>query len=251
MYTGRVNLEYTPGGGWVFLRELTGRDELGVSGSSTVDAIQLLDGLLTSVPGCRLGPGRAAELTAPDRDRVLAETYVKTWGTRVRSTAHCASCAAPFDLDFSIPEAVESLPKTRCARDPNGMFVSSSGVSFRLPTGVDECEILHLPPEVAEQELAKRCSGGVDVQDEMESAAPLIDLELNGTCPECGAVQTFRFDIQSYVLTALHSERDRLASEVHRLARAYGWSASEILSLPRSQRRRHVSILEAESSRRA
>jgi hypothetical protein len=257
MLTDYVALRLVPGGAWVGLRELCGHDEDAVRGTDTVTAIRLLDRLLVDGPGTTIGSGRVASLTASDRDRILAAVYGRTYGPRIESTAHCHHCGEPFDLDFSLQELLDGMQEQPVATvgEGSGVFQLPDGRRFRLPTGEDECAVLHLTPAKAEQELLARCVVEGDpaddleaVQKAMQAIGPVLDVDLEARCPECGEMQLVHFDIQSYLLSALQAERGRLAREVHRLATVYNWSLQEILALSRSQRRMYVALVEAESA---
>src|SRR4051812_7671461 len=102
----RVPLEFGPDQGWAALRELCGHDEEGVAGASTPDAIALLDRLLVDAAGASVGPGRSAELTASDRDRLLHAIHQRNFTDRVEGTLTCESCQKPFDLDFKLSALV-------------------------------------------------------------------------------------------------------------------------------------------------
>ena len=80
----------------------------------------------------------------------------------------------------------------------------------------------------------------------MEALAPVLDVDLDAHCPACNNDQAFHFDMEYYLLGALQQERNQVALEVHRLARAYGWRLKEILELPRSMRKTYVSLVESE-----
>ncbi len=84
----------------------------------------------------------------------------------------------------------------------------------------------------------------------MAEVGPILDLDLEATCPECGARQAIHFDICAHLLGALASERLWLAHEVHTIASAYGWSLAEILGLPREDRRVYVRLIEAHRPKR-
>lgn len=159
-------------------------------------------------------------------------------------------------LAFLDPDE-KNLPGVKRLAD--GHFQLQDGRRFRLPTGEDEYTVLSLPPAEAEEGLLQRClieegdvSEGADsnltVQAAMETLAPLVDLDLDARCPECGTEQSVHFDIQHYLLSALCQERHQLAVEVHRLASVYGWNLNEILDLSRSQRRALVELIESERS---
>ncbi len=257
----QVRLAFAGEPEWVWLGEPTGRSELAVAGTGTAEALRLLDAVLAAPAGATSGAAggapAAASLAAPDRDRLLAGVYVACYGPRVATTVDCGACGEPFDLDFELPALVAALtPEERPAelRLPDGR-------RFRLPTGEDECAVAGLDPERAARELARRClAAGSDpdedggdgaaeaLADRLAEVAPLIDLELEGRCPECGAGQPVHFDLQHYLLAALTAERGRLLGEVHRLAAAYGWSLGEILDLPRRHRRTLVELIEADAT---
>ena len=65
------------------LRELCGYDELLVETDDTRTALRLLDRLLVGGEGTWPPPGAAAAMTAPERDRVLAEVWIRAFGPRV------------------------------------------------------------------------------------------------------------------------------------------------------------------------
>jgi hypothetical protein len=271
-----VRLSFSPDR-WACLREITGADEQALEGTATVDAIRLLNGLLVEAVDGALVPGSAATLTAPDRDVLLARVYTRTFGRSIKSTVSCSHCGEPFDLDFELDQLVtnlRSLAKQEptsahgseadtctASRRPDGTFLLSDGLAFRLPTGEDECAVAGLPEDEAERELLRRCvleddrassegsseSAGRDeaLQHAMADIAPTIDSDLDASCPECGEHQLLHLDLQRYLLTALRQEQDQLAWEIHQLAAAYGWSLSDILALARSQRRRLVAFAEA------
>lgn len=241
--------------GTAYLRELCGRDEHALAGTDSLAAIRLLDRLLVDGPGAAVGPGGAAALTLTDRDVLLAGVYHATFGPTVQSTAHCEGCGSLFDLDFRLDELSASVGSSAgtsgAARAPDGVFTLPDGRRFRLPTGEDELAVQDLPPDEARSELASRCLLGDaapadDVLAAMEAEGGVMDLDTEARCPECGRAQDVHFAIQSYLLRALFAERGSLLREIHALATVYGWSLSEILRLPRSERRSLVKMAEAE-----
>jgi hypothetical protein len=65
----------------------------------------------------------------------------------------------------------------------------------------------------------------------MAEVDPQADLQVELSCPACGEEWQAQFDIESLVLCEICSGAQNILSEVHRLARAYGWSETEILNL--------------------
>jgi hypothetical protein len=250
-------LRFTPGQPRVFLRNLCGHDELAVGDVGTMGAVQLLNRLLVDVYGTRAGGLTAEQLVVADRDRLLALVYRYTYGPGIESTVICQSCNVRFDLDFSLDDLLahqEAEPVTESAEwMENGTLFRINEARFRLPTGEDELAAWGLPARQVEQSLLRRCiregdpaTDGAAVQQAMERIAPLLQVELLAHCPECGKDQALQFDVQSFLLSRLINDQKRVAGEVHRIARAYGWSSGEILNLPRKLRRTYVALIEAD-----
>src|SRR6266851_4566390 len=149
-----VSFRFARGTPRVRLRELTGFDEQCVRDVSTATAIGLLDRLVEGVPE---GSWRVVQLTACDRDRLLAAVYRLTYGKRIDSTSQCTQCGSLFDLTFSLDDllvAVDRAPSPSVAEAlPDGTFCTAGGAQFRLPTGEDELAVTGLPPAEAEQVL--------------------------------------------------------------------------------------------------
>lgn len=256
MWVETVKLSFAPGIYWARLHELRGSDEQIIDGRGTDAAIRLLDRLLVEGPGPMLKPGQASTLTAADRDRLLVAIYHHTFGSRIAGTHTCSDCGKAFDLDFDLLALQSALQPADAAfarlEDSGHVAVAlKDGRRFRLPTGEDEMAVWHLSVDDACAELLRRCVLDGDpltdpqaLQAAMQAAAPLLDLEVDGRCPECGLNQAIHFDIQDYLLAALQAGKARLPHEIHRLAGAYGWTLSEILKLPRSQRKAHVKLIE-------
>lgn len=259
MQTDAVLLKYVQPRGCARLREMTGHDEEAVDDSSTRSAIDLLDRLLTEAEGCIVGPGSAGNLTAADRDRLLAAIYRRAFGDRIVSTIACKSCATLFDISFSLTDLVSTLEKSCVSAEQlsDGRWKLHDGNTVRLPTGHDECDVATLPATEAARSLYERCVGqGQETMQidrlgtVLEQLAPVMDLELDAKCPECSRHELVRFNMQTFLLQALRQERRQLRMDVHRLALAYGWSRDAILSLKRGDRRAHVSLVETERSTR-
>lgn len=247
----RIAITYGARTGFLCLRELRGADEEAIRDVDTWSAIGLVDRLLVDAPGVAVRPGEAAALTAADRDRVLAALHARELGDRIASTATCPACDARFDLDFHLSALLDGLVPDRAGviADDAGGFTLADGTRFRVPTGQDELEAAAAP--APGEALIRRCrlagdGDPAEVAEALERIAPLLDLELDAACPECGHVHAVRFDMQRFLLGRLLAESQQRTAEIHRLARGYGWSLSEILSLPRARRREHVDLIERE-----
>lgn len=254
-------MRYTPEAGTATLRELNGLDEAALRDVDTASAIELLDRVSSFSSSGKPTPLRAADLTAADRDRLLAELYRTLYGPRVATTTRCLRCGALFDVSFDLDGFVAACDdSTRESIGGEGRYPLPDGRALRLPTGHDELAVADRDPDRAAALLLEACvSGGsaagpaLDrdvVQGLMASLAPLLEMETEVSCAECGALQRVHFDVQSYLLTALLQDKTQLTLETHRIAWAYGWSREEILSLSRSERQTLVDLIESERTAR-
>jgi hypothetical protein len=218
----------------------------------------LVDRLLREERGTVLGSGAAWRLSVSDIDRLLAAIYTALFGDRIESQLECDSCGKGFELQLSLAELVrEALaagfsgvrgPETDGERF---VYALSSGVRFRLPTPLDQLETAGAASGA--EEVLRRCivegeltpSVAEEVEAAMARVAPVLRLDIEAACAECGARQSAHFDIEAFLIGALDRERRWLYREVHALAVAYGWSPSDILALSRTERRAYVALVQA------
>jgi hypothetical protein len=245
-----IPLLLTPGAEGVYLRSLSGADEMAVQNTGTGNLIQLLESLM--LPGQTGNKVNAALIVTADRDRLLALLYISMYGAKIESTVSCRACGQKFDLDFSLNELLRHYQPAAIA--DNGQYQLEPGISFRLPNGEDEMFINGLVGAEAERQLLERCllEGNADtdsekVQLKMAELAPVLSLDMQADCPECGNEQQVQFDMQSFFLTKLKQERPDLIREVHNIASQYHWSQQEILSLPRNLRKQYAALIQQDN----
>jgi hypothetical protein len=266
-----------PGGRWAAIRPLCGHDERALVGPSGLLATELLDRVLVEMPGTTVTPGRAWELAVCDRDRLLAAVYTQTFSDRIETDVPCLECSKGAQVGFSLAEWIAGQQPDEAGRELRGIvagpdescfYTLDDGVRFRLPTGLDQRELAGLELERARALLLGRCvladahsshahtvgDLGPETRAKIEAAieylGPTIDDQFTVECQECHASREVRFDIQQYLLRALEHERRYLTREIHYLACSYGWSLTEILDLPRDERRAFVELVVAERAAR-
>lgn len=234
-WTERVPLRFAAGAPRLArLREPTGADLLALDGVDTRAATRLLDRLLDGVT-------EAASLAASDRDALLAALHRGMFSDDISSSIDCAHCGQPFDMVFQLSALQRQLETERTPASvlaPREL-VTADGGTIRLPDAADEEDAANLGDQARERLVAGILGEGADDRDldsQLEALAPILDVDLHPACFHCGEATTIRFDIQSFVLQRLLDRREHDLSEVHTLARGYGWSLAEILSLPTSLR---------------
>lgn len=258
-----LQVQLRPGlenGKWACLRSLCGHDEGFVNGLGLVEAIRFLDRLLIEVPGTTVGPGKAGDLAVCDCDRLFAAIYRQYFGEQIESTVSCQTCSTSFELSFALSKLIAKLeakqiPTQVKGPDEAGLYTLLDGRRFRLPTARDQYSVMGVEPEQAVTALLQRClvegdpeQNAEELEMAMDEVGPVLDLDLDATCPECGTSQTLRFNMQTYLLRALTHEQQFLIREVHHIARAYGWGYQEILNLTREERRSFMRLIQSEAS---
>ena len=79
----------------------------------------------------------------------------------------------------------------------------------------------------------------------MLEAYPQAEIILRLTCPTCGHEWDLLFDIAEFFWREISAQAQRLLREIDTLARAYGWTEREILSLPAQRRQTYLEMLAA------
>jgi hypothetical protein len=74
---------------------------------------------------------------------------------------------------------------------------------------------------------------------------PQAELELDLSCPSCGAAFSVDLDAGTFLLQELDARGAQLLEDVHALAMHYHWSEPEILALPPRRRERYLDLLAA------
>lgn len=189
-----------------------------------------------------------ADVPIGERDRALLALRASLFGATLASVVDCADCGTRLELVMD----VDQLRGT-----PAPAEVDVHGIRVRPPTSRDLATALLEPDDAsAERCLARRCllaapeviealdeSELSQVQAALAAADGASDIELDLACDGCGHRWTESFDIASYLWQEIESRARTLLCEVDALARAYGWSEREILSLSDARRRSYLALV--------
>ena len=66
---------------------------------------------------------------------------------------------------------------------------------------------------------------------------------LDHDCAECGSRQSVLVDIVDILWRQIAARAQQLLWDIHILARGYGWTSSEILSLSPARRAAHIAMV--------
>lgn len=193
-----------------------------------------------------------------ERIAALVDLLVLTEGRRtleLHATCPAAGCGETFG--FELP--LDGLPAP--ADGPVRIALEGGrGVELRRPCGDDLRRWRSARPatrsDAVRSMIESLCiAGEVDDADEAALAAalaeadPLVDFEVQGRCPACGATTAIAVDLETLVLARFANHQRAIEGELHLLALHYGWTEAQSLAVPAARRRRYLDRIDAEAKR--
>jgi hypothetical protein len=208
-------------------------------------------------------PGADAEQLAcfaiGRRDTCLLRLREGIFGPIATGAARCPHCFEA--LEFTIRTADLAGDGPPVAEGPLELSEDGLRVKFRLPDSADLRAIAGCQDVTAARRLLhERCvleasRDGMEIGREalseealaelgsrMAECDPLADISLDLKCAACGHAWPVAFDIASFLWHEIEALAKRLLGEVHTLARAYGWSETDILALGPARRNYYLEM---------
>lgn len=200
-----------------------------------------------------------ALLSVGERDRRLLKLREWAFGSQLSSVAECASCGER--LEWTVDTT--SLRTHEVKLQADQVFdCDDYNITFRLPNTLDlEAVAGSADADVARNLLLQRCVTSASKAGEhvgpaelpesvteglamrMAEVDPQADVQMDLTCPACGHRWQALFDIEAFFWTEIHAWAQRLLSEVHLLACAYGWREKDILDLSPWRRQFYLGLV--------
>jgi hypothetical protein len=222
--------------------------------------------ILHSALDGELSPEDSAALPLGVRDGRFRTWHEQTFGSRLDCLTECPACRTP--VEFMVDTERLHFPEPIGQDDgQNGISLVQDGwnLSLRLPDTTDLAAAAAQPDvRAARRTLFERClifaqsSGGAPAEarevpddlivaagERMGGADPLADLSFALCCPNCAAAWEAPLDLAGFFFEELKTWAARLLREIHEIASAYGWSESQILSLPAVRRRAYLDLIRA------
>jgi hypothetical protein len=184
-------------------------------------------------------------------NKALAELYNRCFGPTLNAWLSCERCEDKLEFEIDVHIILGGEP----ARDDP---VHAAGRAFRLPTTRDlACAAEAGEPAAIVRRLLESCQvQQVDhgpwseaeieeIGETMAAADPLAETRLMFRCPSCSHEWAASFDIAAFVWEQTEARARRAVADVHALARAYGWTETEILSLTGNRRAHYLELVQA------
>lgn len=174
----------------------------------------------------------------------LLKLRAALFGPKVELQVECEHCGDLLEIPLDISELAAGANEQE-----SGAEIEVDGFRFRLPASRDLATVAYdLDPEAVALRLLEACcvsrpegdAGLADVLRRadalLEAADPLADPRLDVVCPSCGRHMDAALDPGVLLWDDVQARARGVLGQVHALARAYGWTEREVLSM--SPRRR-------------
>lgn len=204
--------------------------------------------LATAAPGAELTA--LSRLPIAARNLALARLHAATFGPQVAVLAGCPECGERLEFALEADEVIAGLQAAATA-GPVTWTEDGQRHQLRPVTTDDLAATLAIPdPSAAEDLLLARCLVPPPAARLPAEAAKRFE-ELNADaeircaidCPACAARQVLDLDIARYLWREVAVAAGRLLTEVHALARAYGWPERDILRLSARRRAAYLELV--------
>jgi hypothetical protein len=192
-----------------------------------------------------------AALPLGDRDRRLLTLRQLSFGDRLDGCSECPQCGAAveFDLACSALRSGPHEPEDRAVLVDDYTLRVRPLTSFDLAAAAGAADVA-----AARRVLLQRCvtsaqrSGAVvdtgalpesvstAVAEAALAADPMAELLLDLACPACDHRWQAGLDIAHILWAEVAARAQRLLTEVHLLAQAYGWREADILAMSTARR---------------
>lgn len=178
------------------------------------------------------------------------------------ATAACPACGEVIEFSPDAARLLEVQPAAVVPLETDGFTVR-----WRPPDSRDAlAAAAAADPAAAHRILLDRCvlaasgpAGAVAaselpaaVRDALDAAIaaadPLAEILIDLACPACGAAFAADLDVASFAWAELDAAASALLGEVDELARAYGWTESEVLALSDRRRAAYLRRLREEAA---
>ena len=211
-----------------------------------------------------LNPEAAAEMSIGERDARLLQLREWMFGSQLLNTAQCPQCGEQVEWEGKTTDLrIQTIDDIDPAEEFS-LEVDDYRLRFRLPTSRDIAAVLAITQNDRDSgvtALIKRSIISIDLGgkpcnfadlpqhavdalgQKIATLDPQAEIRINLTCPECSHQWQVLFDITSFLWTEINNWAEHTLRTVHRLAKAYGWTETEILNLSPVRRQLYLGMV--------
>lgn len=207
--------------------------------------------LLASHARPDLPPEEVADLPLGALNEALLHLRAHLFGRRLEVWLDCPRCGERLEMGLD----TDTLLGAAADADAHSEL-TLAGFRFRAPSTRDLAAVAReRDAETATLRLLERCCVArpeaesevlenlLDAADAgLEALDPMAEFTLDVACAVCGHAWNVPLDIGVLLWEEVAARARGLLSEVHQLARAYGWSEAEILALSEQRRAAYLDL---------
>lgn len=201
--------------------------------------------------------------TLGERTTALLRLHATLFGAEVDLLSHCPACRSAARFTTNCEVLIDGLPQTAPVAS-HRLDLEEVAIEFRLPAAAD---LAAAATEDTDEGFARRvldrcvisCTqrgedaplsavpdGVLDaVSRRMETLDPAAAISFAMKCPVCAAQWNAPLDVGRLVWDKVQLSVERLLLDVDALARAYGWTERDILSLSPVRRAAYLQLVTA------
>ena len=220
------------------------------------------DVLLQGLSDATTAPRRLGE-----RNARLLVLHAQIFGSELALLSHCPACATAAQFSADCEALAAQTPDIEAASSPHRLEAEGHSIEFRLPESTDLADITAASGVQDDDKFASallaRCvltctRDGAGVQpnelpmsvldalsQRMDALDPCASVSFALECPECATHWDARLDVGQQLWTKLRAVAERILLDVDALARAYGWTESEVLRLSPTRRAAYLQLVSA------
>ena len=208
--------------------------------------------LLTAFVRPDIQPDAVADLPLGEVTASLLRLREASFGAHIHSHVDCERCGQRLSLTLDVRDLLQSVP----IDEGDGRLANEARLRIRAPSLRDLAAVANEPDaHRAAGQLLERCTiqddaafltdgAWLDAEDLLEALDPNADLAFAVPCESCGHQGTAQLDAGVLLWDEIDARARALLGEVHALARAYGWSESEILALSAPRRAAYLAMVD-------
>jgi hypothetical protein len=201
-------------------------------------------------------------LSIGERDAKLLLLREWIFGPKLLNMADCPVCRERIEWETDIQDIRLQFPGKKETSAKYFLDIDGYNVLFRLPNSNDLSAIISAHDENSRAEkllkslivdckfnkepcdfndLPEKIRTILDQRIEVES--PQADIFMSVKCVKCTHEWEIRFDILTYLWSEIDSWARHILHDIDLLARTYGWSEKEILSLSPARRQIYLEMV--------
>ncbi|MFJ9154266.1 hypothetical protein ACIRP7_40925 [Streptomyces sp. NPDC102270] len=213
--------------------------------------------LIASMAMASRGEQDVADLPLSAVNTLLLDLRCGAFGDALPCTTDCPACGDSLDVTVAAEELRPAAAGGRTGEAvavPATLTTGGFTITYRALTGRDVRAVDPTAPG-ARRTLVRRCVLSIsppvdDLPDEvldglasrLAELDPGADTILTLDCPQCEHRWEAALDIADHVWTDVSGYARRVLHDVHALARAYGWSEADVLSVSPARRQFYLKV---------